>query len=99
MSKVNIMSQIYRYIICLVTVLVFLFGLPNFVKAIINITDIEYARGAPSVLTEPYEKWKFYFVNNLRYEDYDRSLSEVSDKEKAKNIVEIPEESELMKIF
>jgi len=91
MAKGNIMAQIYGYIVCLVTILVFLFGLPGLVKAIINISDIDYACGAPSVLTESYEKWRVEFVNNLR-DKYDH------DEEKGR-IVEVPKESELKKIY
>jgi hypothetical protein len=90
MTKGNIISQTYGYIVCLVTVLVFLFNLPNLVKAIINISDIDYARGAPSVLTESYEKWKFDFLKTY-FRDY-------GDKDMSK-IVKVPEKAELMEIF
>ncbi len=99
MAKGNVMAQVYGYIVCLVTVLVFLFSLPGLVKAIINISDIDYARGAPRVLTETYEKWKFDFINDRYEDDYDKYLCRISDKEKPEEIVGIPAEAELMKIF
>lgn len=91
MAKGNIMAQIYGYIVCLVTVLVFLFCLPPLFRAVINISDIDYASGAPSVLTESYEKWKVYFVNKI-YDKYNYSREE-------DRIVEIPKEAELKKIY
>lgn len=91
MAKDNVMAQIYGYIVCLVTVFVFLFCLPNLVKAIINISDIDYASGAPSVLTEPYEKWKVKVVKSLRYTyDHDEGVDES---------IEIPKEAALKKIY
>ena len=91
MAKGNLMAQIYGYIVCLVTVLVFLFSLPGLVKAIINISDIEYACGAPEILTESYEEWKGDFLNSLRYK--------YGHDEEARKRLEIPTEAELQKIY
>ena len=91
MSKFNIISQIYGYIICLVSILVFLFNLPGLINSIIDISNIGYARNSPSIITKSYEEWKIDFVRNLYYEN--------PHTKETNQIIDIPNESELHNIY
>lgn len=63
MSKQNILSQIYGYSICLVTLLLFLFSVPSFVKSVANLTDVQHAT-KPSTKYLSFENYKSEYLSN-----------------------------------
>jgi len=71
MSKQNIISQIYGYAVCLTSVLVFIFNMPDIVESISTLSDPFHSVRASSVLAQSFEEWKINFIKDWSYREYD----------------------------
>jgi hypothetical protein len=74
MSKQNIVSQIYGYAVCLTSVIIFLFNVPEIVELIGKLSDPIHSDRSPSILTKTFEQWKVDFIKDWRYGGYDEEV-------------------------
>lgn len=92
MSKQHILSQIYGYTICLVTLLTFVFSIPSFVESLFDLSDITHSSSYST---------KFISFQNYR-SDYitaqkEGCTCEQGSKDKIK--VNMPDEKSLQEMY
>jgi hypothetical protein len=92
MSKQNITSQIYGYVVCLIAIVVFIGTMKDIVYTIIDCANMNNAKESPSILRESYEKWLFHTQNYIRY-----SLKDVNAALAEK--ISVPNEQALKQIY
>ena len=67
MNKNGIIPQIYGYAVCLASILVILFQIPQLFEAVTDFADPLHSQRAPRIVNQSFEKWEMDYPNNQFY--------------------------------
>jgi hypothetical protein len=92
MSKQNIISQIYGYAICLVTILIIIFSIPSLVDSVIDLSNLSVSSNLGTRYLS-FESYKNQFINDQK------DLCSCDVENKGKTVYKLPSDSTLQKLY
>jgi hypothetical protein len=92
MSKQNIISQIYGYAICLVTIFIIIFSIPSLIDSIVDISNLNVSTNTGTRYLS-FESYKNQYIEDQK------ELCACETKNRDEIIIKLPSDTTILKLY